>query len=72
MSLSGTSMASPHVAGAVASLLSQVLASNRVALTPAQVRNYLIKKSLPTVKNVGTSPNRMLYLNPAGVTVTSF
>ncbi|KNE71594.1 hypothetical protein AMAG_16156 [Allomyces macrogynus ATCC 38327] len=72
MSLSGTSMASPHVAGAVASLLSQVLASNRVALTPAQVRNYFIKKSLATVKNVGSSPNRMLYLNPAGVTLSSF
>ncbi|KAJ3373196.1 serine protease [Allomyces arbusculus] len=72
MSLSGTSMASPHVAGTVASLLSQVLASNRAALTPAQVRNFLIKKSLATVKNVGSSPNRMLYLNPAGVTLASF
>ncbi|GAA3859245.1 hypothetical protein GCM10022243_26340 [Saccharothrix violaceirubra] len=60
-SLSGTSMASPHVAGAVA----RYLQTNKTA-TPAQVQSYLIAQSTPSkVTNPGTgSPNRLLYLAP--------
>ena len=56
--ISGTSMASPHVAG-VAALY---LASNPTA-TPAQVTNYIISTSTANkVTGAGTgSPNRLLY-----------
>jgi hypothetical protein len=56
--ISGTSMASPHVAGAAA----LYLASNPTA-TPAQVTQALISNSTPNkVTSPGTgSPNRLLY-----------
>ncbi len=59
--ISGTSMATPHVAGAAARYLS----TNRAA-TPAQVASYLIGQSTPSkVTNPGSgSPNRLLYLAP--------
>jgi hypothetical protein len=57
-SMSGTSMASPHVAGAAALYLS----ANPDA-TPAQVRDALVNNSTPNkVTSPGTgSPNRLLY-----------
>ncbi|ADO70570.1 S8 family peptidase [Stigmatella aurantiaca] len=65
--LSGTSMASPHVAGAAAMYLSTVPTA-----TPAQVESALLgNATLDRVTNVGVgSPNRLLYsaftgLNPA-------
>ncbi|WDZ84861.1 S8 family peptidase [Micromonospora cathayae] len=60
-SISGTSMASPHVAGAAARVL-QVFPS----YTPAQVEAYLISQATTgVVTSPGTgSPNRLLYLAP--------
>ncbi|MFF5214061.1 S8 family serine peptidase [Micromonospora sp. NPDC000442] len=57
--ISGTSMASPHVAG-VAAL---VLAANP-SWTPQQVRDYLVNNATPNViSNVGTgTPNQLLYV----------
>ncbi|MFP2911115.1 S8 family serine peptidase [Pyxidicoccus sp. 3LFB2] len=57
-SMSGTSMASPHVAGAAALFLS----ANPTA-TPAQVRDALVNNATPNkVTSPGTgSPNRLLY-----------
>lgn len=57
-SLSGTSMASPHVAGGAALYLSV-----NPAATPAMVASALINKVTPNVvTNLGTgSPNRLLY-----------
>lgn len=67
--LSGTSMASPHVAGVIA----RFLASNPT-LTPAQVANSLTGSStLNLVTNPGTgSSNRLVYLElvPDTTTVT--
>ncbi|WBB79616.1 S8 family peptidase [Micromonospora sp. WMMD882] len=59
--ISGTSMASPHVAGAAARVL-QVYPS----YTPAQVHAYLVNQATTNViTNPGTgSPNRLLYLAP--------
>ncbi|GAA0257560.1 hypothetical protein GCM10010492_68160 [Saccharothrix mutabilis subsp. mutabilis] len=59
--ISGTSMATPHVAGAAA----RYLQNNRAA-TPAQVATYLTGQSTPSkVTSPGTgSPNRLLYLAP--------
>ncbi|MGW1057856.1 S8 family peptidase [Micromonospora rubida] len=59
--ISGTSMASPHVAGAAARVL-----QNNPTWTPAQVTSYLISTaSTGTVTSPGTgSPNRLLYLSP--------
>lgn len=71
--ISGTSMASPHVAGAVA----LHLATNPAAL-PNQVESALINASTPNkVTNPGTgSPNRLLYTLGGGggtpPTITSF
>ncbi|MFC0532856.1 S8 family peptidase [Phytohabitans kaempferiae] len=58
-SISGTSMASPHVAGAAA----LVLAANPT-WTPVQVRDYLVNNSTPNVvTNPGTgTPNRLLFV----------
>ena len=58
--ISGTSMASPHVAGAAA----LVLATN-TAFTPAQVRDRLVSNSTPNVvTSPGTgSPNRLLFVS---------
>ncbi|MEU4565505.1 S8 family peptidase, partial [Micromonospora sp. NPDC023956] len=59
--ISGTSMASPHVAGAAARVL-QVYPT----WTPAQVSSYLISQATEDViTSPGTgSPNRFLYLDP--------
>jgi len=59
--ISGTSMASPHVAGAAA----RVLEVNPT-WTPAQVHSYLVSQATPNVvTSPGTgSPNRLLYLAP--------
>ena len=72
--LSGTSMASPHVAGAAALHL-----ANSPSATPADVATALINASTPNkVTNAGTgSPNRLLYtLGSSGggtpPTITSF
>ncbi|GGN29487.1 serine protease [Lentzea pudingi] len=61
--ISGTSMATPHVAGAAARYLS----TNRAA-TPAQVALNLVSQSTPSrVTNPGTgSPNRLLYFPATG------
>ncbi len=57
--ISGTSMASPHVAGAAALVLSA-----NPSWTPLQVRNHLVDNATPNVvTNVGTgTPNRLLYV----------
>jgi subtilisin family serine protease len=58
---SGTSMASPHVAGAVARILSM-----NPALTPAQVQEFI--RSTATTVNFGTShlgdPQLLLFIDP--------
>jgi subtilisin family serine protease len=58
-SISGTSMASPHVAGVAALYLSA-----NPAATPAQVQSTLISRSTPNkVTSAGTgSPNRLLFV----------
>ncbi len=55
---SGTSMASPHVAGAAALALDA-----SPGLTPAQVRNYLVKNATTSkVKNRKGSPDKLLFV----------
>jgi subtilisin family serine protease len=56
--LSGTSMASPHVAGVAALHL-----QSSPAATPQQVRDALVNNSTPSkVTSAGTgSPNRLLF-----------
>ncbi|MFM8625326.1 MAG: S8 family serine peptidase [Actinomycetota bacterium] len=58
---SGTSMASPHVAGVAA----QVLGNNR-SLTPAQVAAHLLSTSTANAVSspASGSPNRLLYAQP--------
>ncbi|WP_229402378.1 S8 family peptidase [Micromonospora okii] len=60
--ISGTSMASPHVAGGAARVL-----QNNPTWTPAQVASHLVSTaSTGTVTSPGTgSPNRLLYLSPS-------
>ena len=53
--ISGTSMATPHVAGAVALYLS----ANPTA-TPAQVRTALVTNASPVVKNPGANTTNLL------------
>ncbi|MCP3787931.1 S8 family peptidase, partial [Micromonospora sp. A3M-1-15] len=57
--ISGTSMASPHVAGAAALVLSA-----NPSWAPQQVRDSLVNNATPNVvTNVGTgTPNRLLYV----------
>ena len=56
-SMSGTSMASPHVAGAAALVLAA-----HPAWTPAQVRDELVTRASNGVRNGGkNSPDRLLY-----------
>ncbi|HEV8172950.1 MAG TPA: S8 family serine peptidase [Actinoplanes sp.] len=59
--ISGTSMASPHVAGAAALVLGQ-----NPSFTPAQVRDSLVATATPNVvTSPGSgSPNRLLYVTP--------
>ncbi|HCT75010.1 MAG TPA: peptidase S8, partial [Micromonosporaceae bacterium] len=71
--MSGTSMASPHTAGAAAVYLGQ-----NTSATPQQVRDALVNNSTPNkVTSPGTgSPNKLLYTGfmngtPSGVTVTN-
>ena len=62
--ISGTSMASPHVAGAAA----LYLATNPTA-TPAQVTTALINASTPNVITAipgAGSPNRLVFTQPSG------
>jgi subtilisin family serine protease len=63
--ISGTSMASPHVAGVAALYL-----ANNPSATPAQVTTALINNSTPSkVTSPGTgSPNRLLYSIFGGTT----
>ncbi|MER5310187.1 S8 family serine peptidase [Streptomyces sp. NPDC002773] len=64
-SISGTSMAAPHVAGAAALYL-----GNNPTATPAQVGTALVNAATPNVvTNPGTgSPNRLLYVGDGGTT----
>ncbi|MEK9519177.1 S8 family peptidase [Streptomyces venezuelae] len=63
--ISGTSMASPHVAGAAALYL-----GDNPTATPAQVGTALVNAATPNVvTNPGTgSPNRLLYVGGGGTT----
>lgn len=63
--ISGTSMASPHVAGAAAIYL-----ADNPGSSPAQVSAGLVAASTPgVVTNPGTgSPNRLLYVGAGGTT----
>ncbi|MCX4819138.1 S8 family peptidase [Streptomyces sp. NBC_01142] len=63
--ISGTSMASPHVAGAAALYL-----ADNPASTPAQVSTALVNAATPNVVgSPGTgSPNRLLYVGGGGTT----
>jgi subtilisin family serine protease len=58
--ISGTSMASPHVAGAAAALLSR-----QPGLTPAQVTERLLADATPGIITGATAdtPNRLLFLD---------
>jgi subtilisin family serine protease len=60
--LSGTSMASPHVAGAAARYL-----ENHPTSSPAKVRNAIVRAATPNaIPNAGPkSPNKLLYIDPA-------
>ena len=60
--LSGTSMASPHVAGAAALYL-----QNNRSASPAQVLKHLVDTSTKNVvKDTKGSPNRLLYIGSSG------
>jgi subtilisin family serine protease len=65
-SLSGTSMASPHVAGSAAVVLSQT-----PSLTPAEVSSKILSASSSNlVSSAGTnSPNRLLFQDPQSTVV---
>ncbi|MEU4333111.1 S8 family serine peptidase [Micromonospora lupini] len=63
--ISGTSMATPHVVGAAA-----LVASANPSWTPAQVRDQLVANATPNVvTNAGSgSPNLLLYVGSGGTT----
>ncbi|MBM0234466.1 S8 family peptidase [Micromonospora sp. STR1_7] len=63
--ISGTSMATPHVVGAAA-----LLASANPGWTPQQVRDQMVANATPNVvSNPGSgSPNRLLYVGAGGTT----
>ncbi|MEY3700425.1 MAG: hypothetical protein RIT16_785 [Actinomycetota bacterium] len=67
-SISGTSMASPHVAGVAAVLLGRYPTS-----TPADITSMLRSSATPNVVlSAGTgSPNYLLYLDPTGSTIVT-
>jgi subtilisin family serine protease len=67
-SMSGTSMATPHVAGAAAAVLSR-----SPELTPAAVASKLLSASTPgvvTASGAGT-PNRLLFADPSAGVLTA-
>ncbi|MFJ5699685.1 Ig-like domain-containing protein [Arthrobacter sp. NPDC093139] len=67
-SMNGTSMATPHVAGAAAAVLSR-----SPELTPAAVASRLLTGATPAViaaAGAGT-PNRLLYLDPSAGALTA-
>ncbi|MFM7014685.1 MAG: S8 family serine peptidase [Actinomycetota bacterium] len=66
--ISGTSMASPHVAGAVALILQP-----GAGKTPSEVDSQLRTQGTPNVigGNLNGTPNIFLFTNPNGITVTS-
>jgi subtilisin family serine protease len=67
--ISGTSMATPHVTGAAALVLAQ-----NTSYTPQQVRDYLVNNATNgVVTNPGTgSPNKLLYVVNSGTPVNDF
>jgi subtilisin family serine protease len=67
-SMSGTSMATPHVAGAAAAVLSRSPGS-----APAAVATQLLSGATPAAITAATTgtPNRLLYLDPSAGTVTA-
>jgi subtilisin family serine protease len=67
--ISGTSMASPHVAGVAALILSA-----NPSFTPQQVRDRMVNDATTgVVTSPGSgSPNRLLYVNNGGVPVDDF
>ncbi|MFE4833427.1 S8 family serine peptidase [Arthrobacter sp. NPDC056691] len=66
--MSGTSMASPHVAGAAA-----VLLSRSPGLLPADVAAKLLSAATPGAVSAATAgtPNRLLFTNPAAVVLAA-